>query len=289
MSSNKIHKILNKIINLDRRIIFVFVALAVIIPTLLKPRLPVSVSEPTRAVYDYIEALPPGAIVMMSFDFGPSSMPEPTSIAKAVLRHCFDKGVRVIGITLSAEAVPLADSILKEIAGEKGAVLGEDYSYLGFRPGSVGVILALVTQIASVYKTDYSGTPIVEIPLMQHVTNYNQIDLLLVLASGDSTESWITYAGTNNNMKIAAGTTAVISTQLYPYLQSGQLVGLLNGYLGAAEYEQLTGEIGEGTVGINSVTWVYLFIVGLIIIGNIIHFIEYQRQKLQLSDSNIVS
>ena len=57
---------LNKIINSDRRIIFIFVALAVIIPTVLKTRLPVSVLAPTQNVYDDIEALPAGAIVLIS-------------------------------------------------------------------------------------------------------------------------------------------------------------------------------------------------------------------------------
>ncbi len=143
---------LNKILNFDRHIIFVIVALAVIIPTILQPRLPITVSEPTQNVYDYIEALPPGSTVMMSFDYGPSSMPEPTAIAKAFLRHCFSKGVRVIGITLSVEEVPLADSTIKEMAQEKSAVDGEDYTYLGFRPGEIPVIVGMGIKIENIFK-----------------------------------------------------------------------------------------------------------------------------------------
>ena len=80
---------LNKIINIDRRILFILLAVAVLILTILQPLLLVAVSEPTQKVYNYIEALPPSSTVMMSFDYGPSSMPEPTAIADAVLRHCF--------------------------------------------------------------------------------------------------------------------------------------------------------------------------------------------------------
>ena len=245
----------------------------------MKPRLLISVSAPTQSVYDYIEALPPGAIVMISFDYGPSSMPEPTAIAEAVLRHCFSKGVKVIGLTLALEGVPLANSTLTEIAEEKGAVAGEDYTYLGFRPGDAAVILGMGFEIASVFDNDYAGNPVTDIPLMQRITNYNEIDLMMVLASGDTTETWITYAHTKYGLKIAAGTTAVITTQLYPYLQTKQLVGLLNGYLGAAEYEKLTGELAEGTIGINNATAVHLLIIGLVIVGNIIYFIHHQRQK----------
>jgi len=38
---------------------------------------------------------------------------------------------------------------------------------------------------------------------------------------------------------VAVGVTAVMAADLYPYLQSGQLVGMLAGLKGAAEYEKL--------------------------------------------------
>ena len=111
---------LNTLINLDRRIIFIFVALAVIIPTLLPINLPINVSEPTQRIYDYIDALPAGATIIISFDYGPSSLPELNPMAKAVLRHCFEKDVRVIGMTLYSFAPTLADTLITEVAEEDG-------------------------------------------------------------------------------------------------------------------------------------------------------------------------
>lgn len=223
---------------------------------------------------------------MMSFDYGPSSMPEPTAIAEAVLRHCFTKGVKVIGMTLYAEGVPLADAVMKKIGEEKGAVEGEDYTYLGFRPGETAVILGMGIEIGNIFSNDYAGNPVADIPMMQKIKNYNDLDLLIVLASGNTIdESWIVYAQTRYNLKIAAGSTTVINTQLYPYLQTKQLIGMLNGYLGAAEYEKLTGELADGTIGVNTATWGHLLIIGLVIMGNIIHFIQHQRQKQQLTET----
>ena len=265
---------MNKIINLDRRIIFIFVGLAVIIPTLLKIRLPISVSVPTQNVYNYIESLPPGATVMISFDYGPSSMPEPTAIAEAFLRHCFTKGLKVIGMSLTPTSVLLANSTLKEISEEKQAMEGEDYVFLGYRPGGALVILDMGNKIANTFGTDFAGTPVSEIPLMREVVNYNDIALMLVLASGNTVEDWVTYAQTKYDLKIAAGTTGVITPQLYPYLQTGQLLGLLNGYVGAAEYETLIGEFAKGSIGVNISTWVHLLIIVLVIMGNIFFFIQ---------------
>ncbi len=269
---------LSKLMNLDRRIVFILVALAVIIPTLLPLNLPITVSGPTERIYDYIDALPAGATIMISFDYGPSSLPELNPMAKAVLRHCFDKDVRVIGMTLYPFAPTLADTLMKEVADEAGAVRGEDYVFLGFRPGYEQVMLRMGTSIASTFEKDYTNTPLTEIPMMKNITNYDQIDLILDLASGSTVELWITYVNVKYSQEVAAGVTGVIVSQMYPYLQTKQLVGLMPGFLGAAEYEKLVGVTEKGTEGINSASLVHMLILGLVVMGNVIFFIQ-RRQK----------
>ena len=135
------------------------------------------------------------------------------------------------------------------------------------------------TDIASVFETDYDGTAITEIPMMKDIKNYEQIDLLLDLAAGSSTEAWIVYANTRYNLKIAAGVTGVIIAQMYPFLQTGQLVGLMPGYLGATEYEKLLDAPGDGTIGLNTASFVHLLIIGLVFLGNIAFFIQRQREE----------
>ncbi len=271
---------LEKLMNIDRRIIFITVALAVIIPTLLPVNLPITGSEPTQKLYDYIDALPPGSTIMLAFDYGPSSLAEPAPMAEAVMKHCFDKGVRVIGVTLIVDAVTLADKLMRKVAEEKGAVYGEDYILLGFRPGVTQVILGMGTKIAGVFKNDYAGKPLSEIPMMDNITNYDQIDLLLDLASGSTVEIWITYANVKYGLQIAAGVTGVIVSQMYPYLQTGQLVGLMPGFLGAAEYEKLINAPAKGTAGINTESFAHLLIVGLVVMSNIAFFIQ-RRQSVE--------
>jgi len=270
---------LEKLMNIDRRIIFVLVALVVIIPTLIRVSLPIAVSEPTQKLYDYVDALPPGSTLMIAFDYGPSSLAEPEPMAKAVLKHCFNKDVGVIGMTLYPDTPTLADKLMRKIAVENNAVYGEDYVFLGFRPGTLQVILGMGTNISNVFETDYSGEPIEEIPMMENIKNYDQIDLLLDLASGSTTEAWIVYANTRYNLKIAAGVTGVIIAQMYPFLQTGQLVGLMPGYLGATEYEKLLDAPGDGTIGLNTAAFVHLLIIGLVVLGNIAFFMHRRREE----------
>ena len=270
---------LEKLMSMDRRIIFILIAVVVIIPTLIPVSLPTTVSEPTQKLYDYIDALPPESTIIMAFDYGPSSLAEPEPMAKAVLQHCFNKDVRVIGMTLYPNTPTLAHNLMRKIAAENGAVNGEDYVFLGYRPGAVQVILGMGTSIASVFETDYNGTAITEIPMMKNVTNYDQIDLLLDLAAGSSTGAWIVYANTRYNLKVAAGVTGVIIAQMYPYLQTGQLVGLMPGYLGATEYEKLLQRTGAGTLGLNTASFIHLLIIGLVVLGNVAFFIHRRREE----------
>ena len=268
---------IEKLMNIDRRIVFILVALAVIIPSLLSVSFPITVSQPTRSTYDYIEAMPTGSTLMIGFNYGPSSLAELHPMAKAVLHHCFQKKIRVIGMTLIVEGATLGDEMLKEVADEVGAVYGEDYVHLGYRPGAAQVLLGMGASIDSVFDTDYAETPLAEIPLMADIKNYEQIDLVLDLASGSSTEWWIVYTNTRYNQQIAAGVTGVIVSQMYPYLQTKQLIGLMPGLLGAAEYEKLIEKPGKGTEGMSIQSFAHLLVFGLVILGNIAFFIQRRQ------------
>ena len=82
---------IEKLMNIDRRIVFILVALAVIIPSLLSVSFPITVSQPTRSAHEYIEALPAGSTLMIGFNYGPSSLAELHPMAKAVIHHVFSE------------------------------------------------------------------------------------------------------------------------------------------------------------------------------------------------------
>ena len=274
---------LKKIMQIDRRIIFILVALAVIIPTLLKVSFPITVSEPTRKLYDYIEDLPSGSTVLIAFDYGPSSMAELQPMGMAFLRLCFQKKIRVIGMTLVTDGATLGYEIMQEAAKTTDAIDGEDYVYLGFRPGTIQVMLGMGTTINSIFESDYSesrkGKPLAEIPMMAEIKNYDQIDLVLDLASSSTTEEWITYINTRYNQKIAAGVTGVIISQMYPYLQTEQLIGLMPGLLGTAEYETLIDTPAKATKRMSVQSFVHLLVFGLVILGNDAFFIQKRENE----------
>jgi hypothetical protein len=72
---------------------------------------------------------------------------------------------------------------------------------------------------------------------------------------------------------MGAGVTAVMAPRCYTFLQTKQLVGLLAGMRGAAEYERLSENYGLATIGMDSQSVIHLLIVFFIIVGNISYFV----------------
>ncbi len=270
--------ILEKFLHVDRRYIFIFVALGVIIPLLWPLGLAVTTSPPVENVYNAVEELAPGTPVLVSVDYDPSTQPELSPMAIAVLRHCFSRDLPVIITVLHPGGPGLALEISDRISKEAGAVYGEDYVFLGYKVGGSAVILSMGQDFHVSFPADYFNTPIDEIPLMKKVKNYNDIGLVITMSGSTYPEAWVAYAHERYGQKLAAGVTAVMAADYYPYLQTGQLVGLIGGLKGAAEYEKLINRPDDGLKGMDAQTIVHLFVVLMILLGNIA-FLFVQRAK----------
>ena len=269
--------VLEKLINMDRRIVYLIIGLAVIIPFLIPMRLPIYVSPPVQSVYDYIEALPEGSVILMGFNFSPATKPELYPMCLAVLRHCYSRNLKVIGMTVNPSAATLADEAMRKVADEYGYKERENYTYLGHKYGSRQVMLGIGDNIADPFPEDYSGVPISEIPMMRGIKNYDDIDLVVDFGSANTPEHWIDYAGARYHQTIAVGCTGVMVSGLYPYLKAGQLVGIIGGLKGAAEYEKLVRKPEKATLGMKVQSVAHITIILLVILGNVVYFLSRRK------------
>ena len=262
---------LRQLERIDRRWIYLAVFLAVVIPFLTGLKLPVGTPSPAAvAVYDAIDTLPEGSVVMLAIDYGPASMPELEPMAKAVTRHCFQRNHRVLAMTLNPEAALMIRRAVDPLLEEMGKEYGVDYVDAGFKPGGLAVILGMGRDIHKVYgNQDARGNALSALPMMRGVKSYDDIALMIDFAASALPFTWIGFAHERYGLKMAAGVTAVMATDLYPYWKSDQLVGLINGMKGAAEYEQLVGATGWGTLGMSSQSIAHLLIILFIVMGNI--------------------
>jgi hypothetical protein len=267
---------------MHRHIIFIIIAFSVAIPLVIKIGLPNQVTSEVRNVYESIEQLDSGSVVMISFDHEASSLPEVKPMTQAILCHCFQKKLKVIALALMAEGTAVGEQILRETADEYHANYGEDYVFLGYRPQAQSAILGMGEEIRRVFPQDYNGTSLEQTPIMRDIKNYDQVKLIISVADGDLPVTWVDYAVSRYHTKFACATTAVMATSFYPFLSSGQMVGLLGGLKGAAEYEMLLKKPGMGQKGMDAQSVSHLVIVLMIVWGNVGYFF---RRKTSTVDS----
>jgi hypothetical protein len=259
---------------MSRQLIFVLIALSVAIPLVVRLGLPNQITSEVAAVYDEINGLDSGSVVMISFDHEASSLPEIKPMAQAILRHCFRRKLKVIGLALLAEGTAIGEQILRETAEEYDAKYGRDYVFLGFRPQQQAAILGMGEDISKVFPEDYRGVPLKRIPLLRRVRNYQDVSLVISVADGDMPVWWVDYGVSRYHVKLACASTAAMATSFYPFLSSGQMIGLLGGLKGAAEYEMLINKPGMGQRGMDAQSVCHLVIILLVVAGNVGYFMR---------------
>jgi hypothetical protein len=98
-------------------------------------------------------------------------------------------------------------------------------------------------------------------------------------AGKPGTQEWVQVAVDRFGLRMSAGNTAVQSPMMYPFLQGGQLDGLMGGMAGAAEFEKLTGNTGKATTYIKSQSFAHVVVIVFIIVGNMAFFKVGRKQK----------
>jgi len=281
--------LLDRLNHIDRRVIFALIALAVIIPMMLDLVFVVRPSPVVQAIFDKVESLPPESRVLVSFDYGPSTVPENQPMADAMVRHLLHKGHKVylMAVWATGEA-QMNQTVSQVVQGEfPGKVYGEDWIVLGYKAGNQGLINAIFTDLKGMYTTDARGADINSFPMMAPIAGLKDFALILASTSGKpGLKEWVQFAGDRGNIPIAGGCTAVEAPLLYPYYPR-QLFGLMGGLQGAAEYEAAlvtkypqyreTSMIAVKSMGPQTVA--HIVIIALVVIGNVAFFFQKRKAK----------
>jgi hypothetical protein len=277
----------DRILNIDRRYIYLFVMLAAIIPFLFKIDLEVKVTPEVYSVYDFIEKLKPGTPILLAADYDPQTQAENKPQAEALLRHMFKKDLKVVIMTLSQDGAPMAEMLSTSIAAEFNKIRGKDYVYLGYKPYFGIIILSIGQDFRISYPADFYDTPLDEIPMMKNIRNYDDLAAVIQIGGGNVTHAWLTNARERYKIPLALAVTAVSGPQYYATLQSGQIFGLIGGLKGAAEYETLLLDeyhrlnvTTRAIQGMNVQNIVHILIILLTIIGNLAFFIKKKQGEL---------
>jgi len=267
---------------IDRRFIYVLLAL-VIAGVLLSPiGLPIRISEETQLVYDAVDSLKPGSVLIISFDYGASNAPELHPSATAMMKHAFRKNIRVVCTALNIEGgMWAADAIKNALSRFPDKKYGVDYVNLGYKPGGqVFLEKFAVNAWDACAGVDASGNKIDQYPIMQSLKSAKDVSLAASMTSGEpGYPQWIANFGTPNKIPITAATVAPGVPTAIPLIRSGHLKGVLKGMRGAAEYELSINDKGTAVAGMDAQSLGHLTIVFFVVVGNIGYFLEKSQGK----------
>lgn len=291
-----------KLKNLDRRWVYLCVALSVILPMIFKFELPIFPGKSVQGIYDKIESLEPGSRVFLSFDFDPAAEPELGPGCIAIFLHMFRRNIKPVigsnwpvGSEIAEQCINTAREIHKQTYDEyekagklvKNCVRdpksGTDYVNLGYKPGGIIHVKNLCTDFMGPYPQDREGTPTDNMPIFKSKTgsrfSMNDIDLIISYTAGtNGIEAFISNE-IFHKRPMAAGCTSVNIPRFTTYLQTGQLVGMIGGLPGAAEYEKLVDLKGEGRAGMAPQSIAHLIIMIFIILGNLAFIAENRKMS----------
>jgi hypothetical protein len=283
---SRIENLAVKVASLDRRYVFIAIFFTVALPFFLPMHFAATPREETIQFDAALTtALASSKPILVDIDFGPQTMAEMEPMLLAVLHRIFKSGHQVIFITFMTEAASPIRNYLAQMASHYQLNYGTDYVFLGYASAYAYTMYGLGNSFADYFHSDDRGTSIEDLTIMKSVKSLRDVSAVVNIASNAFPRFWIQYGVTPHGFDFLAGTTAVGAAEYYPYLQTGQLKGLLAGGRGAAEYETyltaagvLSGP-GDATTGLGSQSLALIAILGFILLGNVATFLGSRERN----------
>jgi len=263
---------LSKLANVDSRVFYWILFIALMVPFLSPIGFPITIAENTRELYEGIteDEVNEGDVWIMNFGYGVSAWSECHPSVTVCTKALFREGAKIIfmGPHYDVELTynKIHDTVREDFANK---VYGEDYVFLGYITGGESAIAQLASNIRSVYPTDHFGTPLDQIPMMQGVNTHEDIAGVLSSDTGDYGVHFMTQWQAAYGSKLAEIGIAMNGSTDLPRWQAGNYFGLSIGSRGGAELEILIGELGEATTAMDSISVSHLLLIFAVILGNI--------------------
>ncbi|MBN2788847.1 MAG: hypothetical protein JXR69_01495 [Candidatus Delongbacteria bacterium] len=278
-------KLVEKLKKIDKRWIYLLIFLSCILPffpgfEFLNQEF--SETKETIAFYDNINELKEGDAVFIDWAFDPTTQAELLPMAEQTLKQCFDKKLRVFIYFPFLTGISLGENALAKLQKEPGYEYIEEgvhYQNLGYLPLMTDMLLF------SMY-SDFKGTFGKEGKIFKGLNTFADIKYVMCFSGSSWPESYILLQR-RFGFKMQVGVTAVIGPDYIPFLQTGQLQGMLFGLKGAAEYENIRVKAGsdkkfnrKANAGMASLTLSHLVMFMFIAIGNLIYLFEKKVKKI---------
>lgn len=262
---------------IDRRVLYALLFLAVSVPFVFYlPGVEVPVSPQTEALYSAIERLPPNAFVLFGCDWSASTIGENGAQTEVLMRHLMRRKQRFALLAFEPQARTLTQSIALRLQKEYGVTEGVHWCNWGYRPaGNMDTFLVgLLQDVKKMVPVDVHGKPTAALPVMQGINSGKDFAMLLSVTPSSTYQTYIQFVQGQLKIPMGLAPTAVMSAEAFTYLDSKQLVGMVNGLQGAIEYEKKLGVRSAATRASWSLSFAHILVLFFIALGNVAMLLE---------------
>jgi len=252
------------------------ILLLIFIPLLRPLGLPISTNQWTKDAYDAVLAVPDGKIIIWEDNWAIGGLADSEPGHTALMRIMLENNKKFVMVSLTPDT-PLLHSYITDKVNKypesQDKVYGVDWVQMGFLAGQEGALSLMAEDMHSAFTTDYYGTPLSQLPLMDNVQDFNDIALVI---SGSSSQTWVEapvrqwytkYKVDIVSYTLSGGT--VLSATYWP---NNGVVGIIEGSRGGSELEFIGNVPGIGASQSDAKTLAFLATAGFIVLGNISYF-----------------
>ncbi|GDX40202.1 hypothetical protein LBMAG21_04940 [Armatimonadota bacterium] len=265
----------------DRRVIYVLLMLSVTAPFFLSIRLPMRVSPATEAFYSAIEERKPGDFVLLAVDWEAGTRGENGPQTEAVITHLMRKKCRFAILSFAPQSPKLTQDIVERLGKEYHSVEGVDWINWGYKVDAKNYLKGFVRDIVGVVKTNNKTEPLTKFPVMEGIKTASDIKLLVNITPSSVYQTYLQFVAGPLKVPMVVAPTSVMVPEVFNYLDSKQISGMMPGLPGAGEYEGKLGTNTKVTRFANSASFAHILIIFFIIMGNVAMLLE-RRQNARL-------
>jgi intracellular sulfur oxidation DsrE/DsrF family protein len=263
--------------NCDPRILYLLFALLLAVLQFKTISIPAPVPRAVQSLHDLIEKLPGDRIVVIDSSADVGWLAEAGPTLEVVVRHLFRRKIpfAICSNITHVQGQRIGADITDRIAREMNKEYGKDYCYwqaVDLLAGGGAVLQALARDIPGTVREDINGVPLSEVPMMRSVRDIRDVALVYRVAYMWDVIPWIGFVQAVYGTPFAVGLASITSSTAYPYLDAGQLSGVVAGAAGAAAYERLLEVRGGGTKIAAIQSFATLYVILAIVLGNIAMF-----------------
>lgn len=267
-----------------RRVLYLMLAAAIALPFFAGVVIPPVVGSEARRLYEAVQSVPPDKLIILSLEFEAGTIGENLPQTRALMNHMMKSRKRFAIMGFDPIGPLFGQREAESLAKVWNCPYGVYWVNWGYKTAPVQTLKAMIRDVPGTIGTDQRGTPVAKLPVMQGIKTAEDIGLVIDVTPSALYETWIAFFAGPGRVKMGVAPTAVMVSDIFPYIDSGQVVGMLKGLAGAAQYESLVfgrSARERGIMWMTSVSMTHILIIALIIVGNALEIAGRKRRGTQ--------